>query len=140
MGRSPGLACAIEKSRRARPELVERGRLKKLSRHGPGFRERIGNSQPRNILRWDCLRVTFSRPRSTSSGQALRDFSPLESLPRTASWGSSFYIFWSCELAGGSILPYLDQRTGLAVPAPDFSPGERVFKPARTFRYINSGL
>jgi hypothetical protein len=35
-----------------------------------------GSSQPRDILRWKCLgcpRVTFSRPRSTSSGQALRD-------------------------------------------------------------------
>ena len=31
-------------------------------------------------------RITSSRPRSTSSGQALRDFSSLEFLPRTASW------------------------------------------------------
>ena len=26
------------------------------------------------------------------------------------------------------------------VPAPDFSPGERVFKPARTLRHKSSGL
>jgi hypothetical protein len=89
-------------SRRACPELVERGRLnlaqdavlgwhapwkssagttEKLSRHGPGIGERIGNSQPRNIVKWKCLALPPGNFQSS-----LRDFSSLESLPRTASW------------------------------------------------------
>jgi|SRR5271163_4916159 len=67
-GCSPGLAGAMEKSRRACPELVERGRLKKLLKPGPGFGQRIGNSQSRNISRWKCLGAppaNSSRPYGT---------------------------------------------------------------------------
>src|ERR1700688_4580795 len=68
-------------SRRACPELVERGRLKKLSRHDPEFGQRIGNSQSRNSSRSEALGSPGGNFQSS-----LRDFSSLESLPRTASW------------------------------------------------------
>jgi hypothetical protein len=36
--------------------------------------------------------------------------------------------------------PLVDPDFGRAVPAPDFSPGERVFKPARTHYLAMTGL
>jgi hypothetical protein len=44
--------------------------------------------------------------------------------------GHGFYIINIVFVAGYSLI----------VPAPDFSPGKRAFKPARTLRSINSGL
>ena len=60
---------------------VPQGRLRRLPRHGPGFGQTIGNSQSRNILRWKRLGLPLSYFQSS-----LRDFSSLESLPRTTSW------------------------------------------------------
>ncbi len=51
------------------------GTTEKASRNGPEFGQRMGNSQSRNTSR---------SPGSFQS--SLRDFSSLESLPRTASW------------------------------------------------------
>ena len=61
LGRSPGVACAMEKSRR--------DDWKKLRRHGSGFGTRIAN-----ILIWKYLGWPQGNFQSS-----LRDFSSLES-------------------------------------------------------------
>jgi hypothetical protein len=60
---------------------VPQGRLKKLSRRDPEFGQRIGNLNHRIVRDRSAL---GSPPGNFQS--SLRDFSSLESLPRTASW------------------------------------------------------